>query len=600
MAVATSPAFPEQFERVRQWLDGLGTDQAKRDANTRLKHGAAWHIRVGDPDIHHTRLLLPLDFPASPCRLYVDRRHFLRIPHVEADGHICLGLESIPPDYDDPIRAVIRALNALHDEILRPLEKPGWIEEEFHKERESYWTHMCHPPRWSRRPVSGHTLVDVGTLDRWASGTLAAYVPAGWTHRRYRLQVAVAGDVDADQLAARHGWAQGMLVRGNALFVRLPDGQRWTPTTWPTTFGQLDELIGTATDHELSLTAWLTQIGFNDDPTTKPKKKRRWRGNTRPPIPPAGQRPFLVVLALGSSLFGYQIFAPPVPNLSDPAIEPLRLTRIDPDWALARDQHLTTLHGRRAKRVLVLGCGSLASPLITLLARAGVGHLDLIDSQTMGTENTARHELGIDDTDQAKAPTLAARLRKQIPGLSVQGFSASVTQWCPKHCHPGDYDLVIESTGESSVRTYLSQMRSRLFGDCPLIHAWVEPKCSAGHVVFTLPGLPWPSHDPADTHVNVSDLSAKDTRIQLPGCASGFHPYGAADVAQVAAFAAERILAALDAPPSTSQVWSWVRSRAFFDDLTAPVTTRGIVPPAGSPFDTVTVTRELSAVLAGP
>lgn len=601
MGGATLRAFPEQFDRVQQWLDTVPT-YAKRDTGTHNKHGAAWHISWSDPtqEIKNIRLFLPLDFPASPCRLYADRRHFLRLPHIESDGHICLGLSSIPEDYDDPIAAVVRTLDALNERIIKPLETPAWIEEQFHAERESYWAHMCRPRRWSRQPVTGRTLVDVGTLGRWTSGTLAAYVPAKSPHRRYREQVAVAGDADANQLAARHGWSRGMLVRGNALFVRLPDDQRWTPTTWPTTFEQLDELIATATDRELSLTAWLGQIGFNDDPAAKPKKKRRWRGGTRPPIPPAGQRPFLVTLLLGSSLFGYQIFAPPVPHLSEPAIEPLDVTRIDPDWALARDQELKRLHARRAKRVLVLGCGSLGSPLIALLAQAGVGHLDLVDSQKMGAENTARHELGIDDTDQEKAPTLAARLRKQIPCLSVQGFSASVTRWCPQYCHPGDYDLVIECTGESSVRTYLSQMRSRLFGDCPLIHTWVEPLCSAGHVVFTLPALPWPSDDPADTHVNASDLSANDTRIQLPGCASGFHPYGAADVAQVAAFAAEHILGALDAPPPTSQVWSWVRSQAFFNALTVPVTIRDIVPPAGSPFGTVTVTRELAALLQSP
>lgn len=600
MGSAATRGLPDQFERVQQWLDALDPIQAKRDPSTRPEHGAAWYIGVGDPEIQRVRLFLPPDFPASPCRLYVDPQHFLRIPHIEANGHVCLGQSARHEDYSDAVGAVTRALHDLRKGILTPLETPTWIEQEFHKERESYWTHMCHPRRWSRQPVAGRTLVDTGTVNRWTSGTLAAYVPAKSPHRRFREQVAVACDADANRLAARHGWSRGMLVRGNALFVRLPDDQRWTPTTWPTTFEQLDELIARATDRELSLTAWLDQAGFHDDPVAKPKKKRRWRGSARPPIPPAGQRPLLVTLLLGSSLFGYQVFAPTVPSLSAPTIEPLRVTRIDPDWALARDQELAALHARRAKRVLVLGCGSLGSPLITLLARAGVGHLDIVDSEKMSAENSARHELGIDDTDQEKAPTLAARLRKQIPCLSVEGFSASVTRWCPQHCHPGDYSLVIECTGESSVRTYLSQMRSRLFGDCPLIHTWVEPLCSAGHIVFTLPALPWPSDDPADSHVNASDLSANDTRIQLPGCASGFHPYGAADVTQVAAFAAERILGALDSPPSTSQVWSWVRSQAFFSSLTVPVTTRDVVPPADLPFGTVTVTRELAAVLQSP
>lgn len=602
MGDAASLPFPKQYSRVKEWLDNIvGSERAKRDANMRPQHGTGWRIDLGDPtqEIQDVRLVLPSDFPASPCRLYVDLKHFLRVPHIEADGHVCLGLTSIPADYDDPIAAVVRALGVFQGQIL-PIRTLDWVQAEFQAERESYWAHMCQNSQSSRRPVSARTLVDVGTLARWKTGALAAYIPARLTHRHVREQVAAADDIDADRLAARHGWARGMMVRGNALFVRLPDQHRWTPATWPKTFRDLDALVAEATAHEISLSTWLTETGWYDDPKTKPKKRRRWRGGKRPPMAPQGQRPLLVTLVLGTSAFGYQVLAPMVPGLTDPHIEPLEITRIDPDWALARDQQRTTLHARRSKRILVLGCGSLGSPLVVLLARAGVGHLDLVDSETMGTENTARHELGIDDADQGKGIALAARLKKQIPGLSVRGFRATVTRWCPQNCRPGDYDLVIECTGESSVRTYLSHKRQQLFGDCPVIHAWVEPLCSAGHVVLAQISLPWPADDPADSLVNASNLSASDTRIHLPGCAAGFHPYGAADVAQVAAFAAERIISVLDSPPSMSQVWSWVRSRAFFSSLRVPVTLRSIVPHSDSSADSATITRNLATVLQGP
>jgi hypothetical protein len=195
---------------------------------------------------------------------------------------------------------------------------------------------------------------------------------------------------------------------------------------------------------------------------------------------------------------------------------------------------------------------------------------------------------------------LARRLRKQIPGLEVRGFQDKVETWCAKNCHPGDYDLVVECTAESSVRTFLSHMRERLFGTCPLIHAWVEPLCSAGHVVLTQPGLPWPPEDPADSHVNVSDLSANDTRIQLPACAGGFHPYGAADIALVAAFAAERVIGVLDDSGQPSTVWSWIRASAFFDKVAVPVTLRPVVPVSPYPSDSAAITRDLATVLASP
>lgn len=109
--------------------------------------------------------------------------------------------------------------------------------------------------------------------------------------------------------------------------------------------------------------------------------------------------------------------------------------------------------------------------------------------------------------------------------------------------------------------------------------------------------MPWPIEDPVNDRVNASDLSVDETRVSNPACSAGFHPYGAADVTQVAAFAVERILTAVDEPSTPSTVWSWVRSQAFFDELPMAVATRPIVPQAGGKMDSATVTRSLRELL---
>lgn len=159
------------------------------------------------------------------------------------------------------------------------------------------------------------------------------------------------------------------------------------------------------------------------------------------------------------------------------------------------------------------------------------------------------------------------------------------------------YDLVVDCTAESSVRAFIAHARSGLLGDCPVIHAWTEPLCNAGHVVLSQPDVPWPAEDPADELVNASDLSAGDTRIQLPACSAGFHPYGAADIELVAAFAAERVIAVLDDLSQRSTVWSWVRSSAYFQSLPVPVATRAIVPTSTSKFDSIMTSRDLAGTL---
>lgn len=590
--------FETATARIEEWLDqGSGSAWAKRDVRLRVEHGRAWNIDLQDSTlpVSEVRLLLPPGFPASTCELYVDRRYFLKVPHVEADGHVCLGLRPMPEDYDDPVAAVVRAIRALKDQLLEPASDPQWVNDQFHEERASYWAqhYFSRKKAHDRRPVPERTYVDMRSVDRYSIGTLAAFVPPGVKQRLFGIQVAASEGVDPHEMAARYRWANGTLARGDALFVRMQDDEKWTPATWPKTFGDLDVLVSRLTGYECSLLSWLQARGGKSAVSAVSAAKRKRRPAAEPP---PGERPLLVVLVQDNVMFGYQIFASKW-HLQPPSIEPVIIRRIDTDWALARDHQKDGLHARREKRVLLIGAGSLGSPLAKSLSRAGIGHLDIVDLQLMDAENTSRHELGMSEVGQGKAQALARRLMQEVPGLTAEGYLADATTWTMRNCKPGMYDLVVECTAESSVRTFLSHMRGALFGDCPVIHAWTEPLCSAGHVVLSQPAVSWPEDDPADDLVNASDLSASDTRINLPACSAGFHPYGAADIELVAAFAAERVIAVLDELKHPPTVWSWVRSSAFYASLPMPVITRAIVPISISKSDSATTTRDLAEVL---
>ena len=590
--------FENAAALVEDWLDrGSGSTWAERDARMPLQQGRAWDIDLRDDalPLKAVRLYLPPDFPASACAFYVDRCHFLRVPHVEGDGKVCLGLQPIPNDYEDPVAAVARAIGALRDLLVASANDAQWVEEQFDKERASYWSQWCIARKKmpDHRPVATRTFVDLQDFDCWSAGAIAAYVPDGSKHRLYDLQVATAEGVDPHEVATQHRWATGMMVRGSALFVRMPADFVWTPSTWIRSFDELDALVLRFTEGKCRMADWLRGAGHLDRPAPHSRKQKKRVDREAP----RGQRPLLVVLVQGGLMFGYQLFGSAIPALQRPTLEPVNIIRVDADWALARDHQMNVLRARRLKRVLLIGGGSLASPMAKAFARAGIGNLDIVDVQLMETENVSRHELGIDDAGQAKAPALARRLMQEVPGLTANGYLADARRWCLDNCKPGTYDLVVECTAESSVRAFMSRLRPELFGDCPIVHAWTEPLCSAGHVVFSQLAVPWPDDDPADALVNASDLSASDTRIQLPACSGGFHPYGAADIELVAAFAAERVIAVLDDGTQLSTVWSWVRSSAFFDALPVKAALRAIVPVSKSKADSATLTRDLAEVL---
>jgi hypothetical protein len=84
-------------------------------------------------------------------------------------------------------------------------------------------------------------------------------------------------------------------------------------------------------------------------------------------------------------------------------------------------------------------------------------------------------------------------------------------------------------------------------------------------------------------------------------CMLRFHPYGSADIMQAAGFCSERIVSIIDRPLVDSTVWSYVRSKAFFDGLAVPgIETNPIVPILGAPSDGMSMTRRLADLLGKP
>jgi len=506
------------------------------------------------------KVRLPRDFPSTPAQIEVDKSLCLVLPHVEEDGRVCLGVMPSPLDYADPCNAVSRVLKAF-EEFLGKCEDPLWIEREFQAERLAYWYRFSlrqHRMR-TARPILQKTFVVLEHMDGAVEGTVAAY-------NNGKTAVACVGTRDANSFARRHEIGLGSMSRGHALFVPMAADEPWMPSSWPRTFDELEQLVQRLTLGETSVAAWLVE------------KADKSKG------------PFVVVFVQGAVLYGYQVFSPDIPLRMPTPIEPIRLDRLDASWSLARDHEVAKFAIRQKTRVLVLGCGSLGSPLIESLARAGVGSIDIVDVQPFEPENCSRHILGLSSIGTGKAANLGRKLLREIPELKVRAFHAFASSFISDCCKPGAYDLIIECTGETSVRTLLSMYRESNVANVPLALCWLEPHCAAAHVVGVCAKDNWPELDPADQAVNVADWP-EGTRVELPACSAGFHPYGVADVWQAAGFAGERVLSILDAGLETSTIWTWVRSQAFFDSVGSRAKLRDIVPRDGSRFDSRMVTR---------
>jgi len=508
--------FPAAVDEVTAWFAAQGTSVAtrvpEREGGDRCR---VWRLEPGVASLADScvSVVLNADFPATAARLEVSKKLCLRFPHVEADGHLCHGVQPAPEDFDAPVEAVGRVLDRL-DEFLVLCQNLGWMEAEFHRERRDYWSRHVALGKASRRRHRVDLLLDIDVNARPEQELDAVLLGQGFK------ALATSAAAEPEKVAAHRGWTVGTLVRGGCLVVRLPDAERWTPSTWPRTFCELDELLSGITSVQGRLSNWYGS--------------RRW----------PNKAPVMVALLQGTAVFGFQLLPASLPKLTSPTLLPIEVSRVDRQWCLSRDHRADALMTLSSKRVVVLGCGSLGSQVIQLLARAGVGSLEVVDPQTFETENVSRHLLGLTSAGAGKAATVCARVERDVPGAKLTPAGVSAAHWLAKLRRDEKFDLVVDCTGERSVRLALSRVRATLLNDAPVVMAWMEPGCSAAHVVVVNGLDVWPSCDPAETSVNVA-VWPDGVEVEVAGCGAGFHPYGMADASRAAGLASERALAVL-------------------------------------------------------
>jgi hypothetical protein len=534
--LGATPFFPLAIDEVNAWLHERGPGVARRRPELELGDCCAtWELAVEHPALDDTRPLLVLlhDFPAKPGRIVFSPALCLRLPHVEEDGNFCHGIEPQGDDVDAPKVAVGRVLERL-DNFLADCVEPGWREAEFQKERINYWN------RWvsrARRPVAFQAtelLVDAAASDG-ATRELETILLAG-----DQKALATAASDGSESIAKARGWSVGTITRGKTLLIPMPREMSWTPATWPTTFAALDALASNLVGAQHTLTRWY--------------RSTKW----------PNKAPVFVVLDQVACAFAWCLVPNPVQRSRDPTTLPVTITRVDREWALGRDRQPELLAQRGAKRVAVLGAGSLGSAVSELLARAGVGETEIIDPEDFESGNTSRHLLGMPDLGKPKAAALAARLNRNVPAVRARGARKSAAQWAASVVAASRPDLVIDCTGERAVRLLLSRLHSSELQGVPVVTGWMEPHGAAAHVVITTDTDRWPASDPTDTHINIAQWP-DSAYVALPACGQGFHEYGPADAWAAASLIAEKALLALAAREPASGVWSRVRNRDFFE-----------------------------------
>lgn len=122
-------------------------------------------------------------------------------------------------------------------------------------------------------------------------------------------------------------------------------------------------------------------------------------------------------------------------------------------------------------KVLLVGVGGLGSPVASLLAGAGVGHLTLVDHDTVALSNLHRQTLFTED-DVGLSKVLAAqqRLQKVNSGISITAIESSLA---PDNVESlvADHTIVVDAADSFFVSYLLSDVCMHL--GVPLVSASV-------------------------------------------------------------------------------------------------------------------------------
>ncbi|HAB19020.1 MAG TPA: ThiF family adenylyltransferase, partial [Verrucomicrobiota bacterium] len=162
------------------------------------------------------------------------------------------------------------------------------------------------------------------------------------------------------------------------------------------------------------------------------------------------------------------------------------VVRVDAEWCLYRGGNGFSAE-LFAKKVAIVGCGSLGADLAAMMAKAGVGSFVFVDDEVLDWGNVSRHFLGGVHVGQSKATALASELARQMPWLKTEAMVSSAEALIDerpdvlRRC-----DLIISTTGDWTSECMLNAACRTLTRFPALIFGWTEAYGIAGHALAVL------------------------------------------------------------------------------------------------------------------
>ena len=286
------------------------------------------------------------------------------------------------------------------------------------------------------------------------------------------------------------------------------------------------------------------------------------------------------------SLVLFRMAAPkPMPHpLKEKSLEwdvkPYLINRHDKGYLLERggaDPKLLT------SSVALIGCGSVGSEISVMLAKAGVGHLTLIDNDVLEIDNIYRHRLGggylsyEPGNKSGKVPrllkvnSLAHFLKNELPHIQIKAIPKRVEGVLGEKALK-NADVIISAVGSPAMNLYLNQ-KFKASNFKKIIYCWNEAASAGGHALAV--NLDSSCYECQFWRTGNFSLKSPLSLIMpgqhltknLTGCGGVFTPFSYLDSSQTAMIATRLCIEAIE-NDSVNKVVSWKNSNASGVELT--------------------------------
>ncbi len=142
--------------------------------------------------------------------------------------------------------------------------------------------------------------------------------------------------------------------------------------------------------------------------------------------------------------------------------------------------------------VLIFGAGTGGGKIAVELARAGVGHIIIVDPEPLEWANISRHEGDLFDIGKSKAQIIAEKIYKINPTIKITIYAENIFDWPIYNINQliSKKDLVIAATDKTDVQLLINEFTHKL--RVPAVFGGCYEEAHGGEVFYTLPGEEMP------------------------------------------------------------------------------------------------------------